>query len=67
MSLPNLLTLFRLATAPLFLALFIGSGPGGFLSGLIRPETGIAACIVVALLSEISDEKSQEISKLSQI
>ncbi|MCW8133025.1 MAG: CDP-alcohol phosphatidyltransferase family protein [Planctomycetota bacterium] len=55
MSIPNLLTLFRLATAPIFLALFIGTGPGGFLSHLMTPAQGILACIVCAALSEISD------------
>ncbi len=55
MSIPNLLTLFRLATAPLFLALFIGSGQDGFLDFALTPQQGILACIVVAALSELSD------------
>lgn len=55
MSIPNLLTLFRLATAPIFLAVFIGTGKGGFLSDWLTPAQGVIACIVVAALSEISD------------
>src|SRR5687768_6616503 len=55
MSLPNLLTLFRLFSAPVFLALFIGSGPDGFLSNVMQPQTGLIACLVVMSLSEISD------------
>jgi CDP-diacylglycerol--glycerol-3-phosphate 3-phosphatidyltransferase len=52
---PNLLTLFRLASAPVFLALFIGSGPEGFLSRLLTPVQGLWACLIVACLSELSD------------
>jgi CDP-diacylglycerol--glycerol-3-phosphate 3-phosphatidyltransferase len=55
MSVPNLLTLFRLASAPVFLALFIGSGRNGFLSGLLTPQAGLWACLAVAALSELSD------------
>ncbi len=55
MSWPNLLTLFRLATAPVFLALFIGTGKGGFLSDVMTPSAGLWACLVVMSLSEISD------------
>jgi len=55
MSWPNILTLFRLASAPLFLALFIGSGDGGFLSGVMSKTTGLWACLIVLSLSEISD------------
>jgi len=55
MSVPDLLTLYRLASAPVFLALFIGSGAGGFLSGVLSPAQGLLACIVVASLSELSD------------
>jgi CDP-diacylglycerol--glycerol-3-phosphate 3-phosphatidyltransferase len=54
-SIPNLLTLFRLASAPAFLAIFIGTGAGGFLSDALTPPQGILACIIVAALSEISD------------
>lgn len=55
LTVPNILTLFRLASAPCFLALFIGSGEGGFLSGLMTPWHGLVACIVVVVLSETSD------------
>lgn len=55
MSLPNILTLFRLATAPVFLALFIGTGPGGFLQSLLTSRQGLWACLIVMALSEISD------------
>ncbi len=55
MSLPNLLTLFRLFSAPVFLALFIGSEPGGVLSHMLDPRGGLLACLVVASLSELSD------------
>jgi CDP-diacylglycerol--glycerol-3-phosphate 3-phosphatidyltransferase len=55
MSWPNLLTLFRLGTAPIFLALFIGTGKGGFLSDMMSPNAGLWACLVVMSLSEISD------------
>ena len=55
MSVPNILTLFRLASAPLFLVVFIGSGPDRFLSSYLSPTAGILACIVIAALSELSD------------
>jgi CDP-diacylglycerol---glycerol-3-phosphate 3-phosphatidyltransferase len=55
MSLPNLLTLFRLFSAPVFLALFIGSGDDGFLRSLLTPRSGLIACLIVMSLSEISD------------
>lgn len=55
MSIPNLLTMFRLASAPIFLALFIGSGQDGFLNAWITPHTGLVLCLVVLCLSEISD------------
>jgi CDP-diacylglycerol---glycerol-3-phosphate 3-phosphatidyltransferase len=57
MSWPNLLTLFRLFSAPVFLALFIGSGKNGFLiaHGLMDAYTGLVACLIVLSLSEISD------------
>lgn len=55
MSIPNLLTLFRLASAPVFLALFIGSGHDGFLNSWISAHTGLVLCLVVMALSEISD------------
>ncbi|HYF49448.1 MAG TPA: CDP-alcohol phosphatidyltransferase family protein [Planctomycetota bacterium] len=55
MSLPNLLTLFRLGSAPIFLALFIGSGKNGFLSHLLDSWTGLLLCLIVLSLSEISD------------
>jgi CDP-diacylglycerol---glycerol-3-phosphate 3-phosphatidyltransferase len=55
MSIPNLLTLFRLASAPIFLTLFIGSGQGGFLQSVVTPHTGLVLCLVVLCLSEISD------------
>jgi CDP-diacylglycerol--glycerol-3-phosphate 3-phosphatidyltransferase len=44
-----------LASAPIFLALFIGSGEGSFLSNLFTPWQGLLACLIVASLSEISD------------
>jgi CDP-diacylglycerol--glycerol-3-phosphate 3-phosphatidyltransferase len=55
MTWPNLLTLFRLFTAPVFLALFIGTGHGGFLSGVMSPWSGLLACLIVMSLSEVSD------------
>lgn len=55
MTIPNALTLFRLASAPIFLILFIGTGKEGFLEPLIGAQTGILLCIIVAGLSEISD------------
>jgi CDP-diacylglycerol--glycerol-3-phosphate 3-phosphatidyltransferase len=55
MSWPNLLTLFRLCSAPVFLALFIGSGKDGFLRSVLDPQAGLWACIVVGSLSELSD------------
>jgi CDP-diacylglycerol--glycerol-3-phosphate 3-phosphatidyltransferase len=57
MSWPNILTLFRLGTAPVFLALFIGSGKDGFLttSGLVDEWTGLLLCLIVMSLSEVSD------------
>jgi CDP-diacylglycerol--glycerol-3-phosphate 3-phosphatidyltransferase len=55
MSLPNLLTLFRLFSAPVFLTLFIGSGKDGFLTGVLSPQTGLLCCLIVMSLSEISD------------
>jgi CDP-diacylglycerol--glycerol-3-phosphate 3-phosphatidyltransferase len=54
-SLPNSLTLFRLFSAPVFLALFIGSGKDGFLSGAMDSRAGLLACLVVLALSELSD------------
>jgi len=51
MSWPNILTLFRLFSAPVFLALFIGSGEDGFL----QPGMGLWACLILAVLSELSD------------
>jgi len=68
MSIPNLLTLFRLATAPVFLALFIGSGEGGFLRAYLDPQTGLILCLVVAGLSELSDVLDGIIArKLNQV
>jgi len=55
MSLPNLLTLFRLFSAPVFLALFIGSGQDGFLRETLSPSAGLWACLIVLILSEVSD------------
>ena len=55
MTWPNLLTLFRLFSAPVFLALFIGSGTGGFLSNIMSPWTGLLCCLIVMSLSELSD------------
>ena len=55
MSIPNLLTLFRLGSAPLFLAIFIGSGKNGFLSDYLEPQTGLWLCLAVIILSETSD------------
>ncbi|HEY3325502.1 MAG TPA: CDP-diacylglycerol--glycerol-3-phosphate 3-phosphatidyltransferase [Planctomycetota bacterium] len=55
MSWPNILTLFRLGSAPIFLALFIGSGRDGFLDGMLTSQQGLWACLVVASLSELSD------------
>jgi CDP-diacylglycerol---glycerol-3-phosphate 3-phosphatidyltransferase len=55
LTVPNLLTLFRLASAPIFLALFIGSGKEGFFSSFLTPWQGLLACLIVASLSEISD------------
>lgn len=55
LTIPNLLTLFRLASAPAFLALFIGSAPDGFLAGLFSPRVGLALCLLVVVLSETSD------------
>ena len=55
MSVPNILTLFRLLSAPVFLALFIGSGRDGMLSGVMAPQTGLWWCLVVMSLSEVSD------------
>lgn len=55
MTIPNILTLFRLASAPVFLAFFIGSGKGGFLPESWHGQPGLIACLVVMSLSEISD------------
>ena len=55
MTIPNLLTLFRLFSAPLFLALFIGSGRNGFLNSVMDSRTGLWCCLVVLGLSELSD------------
>ncbi len=55
MTVPNILTLFRLASAPVFLTLFIGSGKDGFLPDWICGRAGLIACLVVMSLSEISD------------
>ena len=55
MSWPNILTLFRLFSAPVFLALFIGSGPDGFLLWLVDSHTGLWICLALAGLSELSD------------
>ena len=55
MTVPNILTLFRLASAPVFLALFIGSGKDGFLSDAMSEHAGLIACLIVMSLSEISD------------
>jgi CDP-diacylglycerol--glycerol-3-phosphate 3-phosphatidyltransferase len=55
MTWPNLLTLFRLCTAPVFLALFIGTGKDGFLHSVMSPQAGLLACLIVMSLSELSD------------
>ena len=55
MTLPNILTLFRLCSAPIFLALFIGSGPQGFLHTILDSQGGLWACLIVLGLSELSD------------
>lgn len=55
MSVPNILTLFRLASAPIFLALFIGSGKDGFLAAWLTKEAGLWWCLGVLVLSETSD------------
>jgi len=55
MSWPNILTLFRLFSAPVFLALFIGSGEDGFLLWLMDSQAGLWACLALAGLSELSD------------
>ena len=55
MTWPNILTLFRLCSAPVFLALFIGTGPGGFLRDVMTSRTGLICCLVVLSLSELSD------------
>ncbi|MFH0938974.1 MAG: CDP-alcohol phosphatidyltransferase family protein [Planctomycetota bacterium] len=55
LSWPNLLTLFRLFSAPVFLALFIGSGEDGFLASLMDKRTGLIVCLIVLILSELSD------------
>ncbi len=55
MSLPNILTLFRLGSAPVFLTLFIGSGTDGILRGILTPNQGLWACLVILGLSELSD------------
>jgi len=55
MSWPNILTLFRLFSAPVFLALFIGSGSDGFLQAMMDSHTGLWACLVLVTLSELSD------------
>jgi CDP-diacylglycerol--glycerol-3-phosphate 3-phosphatidyltransferase len=55
MTLPNLLTLLRLLTAPIFLALFLGSGTDGFLPQSWHGQPGLIACLAVMLVSEASD------------
>ena len=55
MTVPNLLTLFRLCSAPIFLALFIGTGKNGFLSSVLDNRQGLWACLAVLGLSELSD------------
>jgi CDP-diacylglycerol---glycerol-3-phosphate 3-phosphatidyltransferase len=55
MSIPNILTLFRLASAPIFLAFFIGTGADGFLSSVMSKTAGLWACLIVLSLSEVSD------------
>ena len=54
-SWPNLLTLFRLFSAPVFLALFIGSGEDGFLTSFLDKRAGLVACLIVLSISELSD------------
>jgi len=51
-TLPNILTLLRLASAPLFLALFFG------MRGAIRPQDQwlrLVLCLVLVIFSEVSD------------
>ncbi|MCY3018430.1 MAG: CDP-diacylglycerol--glycerol-3-phosphate 3-phosphatidyltransferase [Planctomycetota bacterium] len=56
MSWPNILTLFRLFSAPVFLALFIGTGrQDGFLLAIVDSHAGLWACLVLVCLSELSD------------
>jgi CDP-diacylglycerol---glycerol-3-phosphate 3-phosphatidyltransferase len=55
MTWPNILTMFRLLSAPIFLALFIGSGRNGFLNGVMEEYTGLVFCLIVVVLSELSD------------
>jgi CDP-diacylglycerol--glycerol-3-phosphate 3-phosphatidyltransferase len=55
LTIPNILTLFRLATAPLFLAVFVGSAPNGVLSSFLSPCEGLILCLLVVILSETSD------------
>jgi CDP-diacylglycerol--glycerol-3-phosphate 3-phosphatidyltransferase len=55
MTVPNLLTLLRLLTAPVFLVLFIGSGADGFLPPAWRGQAGLIACLAVMIVSEASD------------
>jgi len=55
MSWPNLLTLFRFLSAPVFLALFIGSGQDGFLLRFMDSHTGLWLCLLLTVLSELSD------------
>ncbi len=49
LTVPNLLTLFRMASAPLFLVFWFG-----FTSETNRP-TGLWGCLIITILSEISD------------
>src|SRR5207248_10582384 len=48
-------SLFRLFSAPVFLALFIGTGTGGFLNDIMNARTGLLCCLAVMSLSEVSD------------
>ncbi|MHC4598896.1 MAG: CDP-diacylglycerol--glycerol-3-phosphate 3-phosphatidyltransferase, partial [Planctomycetota bacterium] len=55
MTVPNLLTFLRFFLAPVFLLVYLGSGHGAFLEPILSARAAYIVCLVVVLLSEVSD------------
>jgi CDP-diacylglycerol--glycerol-3-phosphate 3-phosphatidyltransferase len=55
MTLPNLLTGSRFVSGPLIFFLFVGTGATGWLAPWLSPTAGLWACLVLAMLSELTD------------